>query len=93
MTFPLICIECLFDLTNQMLKLTGKCLVTGCYHKHCLKQIVSLHIGTLEEALKEEKRILKDDEDSDKVEGNGAYAKAGSVKKTGKKRKNTPVSS
>ena len=36
------------SLTKQMPKLAGKCLVTGCYHKHCCKNslVISAYIRT-----------------------------------------------
>ena len=43
LTFPLIMYsKCVikFILTGQAPKLTGKCLVTGCYYKHCTGTIV-----------------------------------------------------
>ena len=40
LTFPLImyskCVRLKFILTGKVPKLTGKCLVTGCYYKHCI---------------------------------------------------------
>ena len=34
-----------FILTGQAPKLTGKCLVTGCYYKHCNIVLSQLQIG------------------------------------------------